>query len=47
MSFIVGITTTRLFIKALEDGLIRIAGTTENPYYSINNAILSRIRSIL
>lgn len=34
-------------LKALEDGLIRmIAGTTENPYYSINNAILSRIRSI-
>lgn len=34
-------------LKALEDGVIRFIGsTTENPYFSVNNAILSRVRSI-
>ena len=34
-------------LKALEDGVIRFIGsTTENPYFSINNAILSRVGSI-
>lgn len=34
-------------LKAIEDGIIRFIGsTTENPYFSINNAILSRVRSI-
>lgn len=34
-------------LKALEEGTIRFIGsTTENPYFSINNAILSRVRSI-
>jgi len=34
-------------LKALEDGVLRFIGsTTENPYFSINNAILSRVRSI-
>ncbi len=34
-------------LKALEEGVIRFIGsTTENPYFSINNAILSRIGSI-
>ena len=34
-------------LKAIEDGVIRFIGsTTENPYFSINNAILSRVRSI-
>ncbi|NCB44914.1 MAG: replication-associated recombination protein A, partial [Clostridia bacterium] len=34
-------------LKALEDGVIRFIGsTTENPYFAVNNAILSRVRSI-
>ena len=34
-------------LKALEDGVIHFIGsTTENPYFSINNAILSRVRNI-
>ncbi|MDR1778824.1 MAG: replication-associated recombination protein A [Clostridiales Family XIII bacterium] len=34
-------------LKALEDGVLRFIGsTTENPYFAINNAILSRVGSI-
>lgn len=34
-------------LKALEEGIIRFIGsTTENPYFSINNAIISRVRNI-
>jgi putative ATPase len=34
-------------LKALEDGVLRCIGsTTENPYFAINNAVLSRIGSI-
>ncbi len=34
-------------LKALEDGMIRFIGsTTENPYFSVNNAIISRVRNI-
>ena len=34
-------------LKALEEGGIKFIGsTTENPYFSINNAILSRVRNI-
>lgn len=34
-------------LAALEEGVIRFIGsTTENPYFSINNAILSRVRNI-
>ena len=34
-------------LKALEDGAIKFIGsTTENPYFAINNAVLSRVRSI-
>ena len=34
-------------LKALEDGVIKFIGsTTENPYFAINNAIISRVRSI-
>lgn len=34
-------------LKALEDGVIKFIGsTTENPYFSINNAVLSRVRHI-
>ena len=34
-------------LKALEDGVIKFIGsTTENPYFTINNAILSRVRNI-
>ncbi len=34
-------------LKALEEGVVRFIGsTTENPYFSINNAVLSRVRSI-
>lgn len=34
-------------LKALEDGVIKFIGsTTENPYFAINNAILSRVRNI-
>jgi len=34
-------------LKALEEGVIRFIGsTTENPYFSINNAIISRVRNI-
>lgn len=32
-------------LKALEEGVIRFIGsTTENPYFSINNAVISRVR---
>ena len=34
-------------LKALEDGAIRFIGsTTENPYFAVNNAVLSRVRNI-
>ncbi len=34
-------------LKALEEGTVRFIGsTTENPYFSVNNAVLSRVRSI-
>lgn len=34
-------------LKALEDGTVRFIGsTTENPYFAVNNAILSRVRAI-
>lgn len=34
-------------LKALEEGIIRFIGsTTENPYFSINNAVLSRVRAL-
>lgn len=34
-------------LKALEEGVVRFIGsTTENPYFSVNNAVLSRVRSI-
>ncbi len=34
-------------LKALEEGVLRFIGsTTENPYFAINNAVLSRVRSI-
>lgn len=34
-------------LKALEEGVIHFIGsTTENPYFSINNAVLSRVRNI-
>ncbi len=34
-------------LKALEDGVLSFIGsTTENPYFAINNAILSRVHSI-
>lgn len=34
-------------LKALEEGMIKFIGsTTENPYFSINNAVLSRVRNI-
>lgn len=34
-------------LKALEEGIIKFIGsTTENPYFSVNNAILSRVRNI-
>lgn len=34
-------------LKALEEGVINFIGsTTENPYFAINNAVLSRVRSI-
>lgn len=34
-------------LKALEEGVIKFIGsTTENPYFAVNNAILSRVRSI-
>lgn len=34
-------------LKSLEEGTIRLIGsTTENPYFSINNAILSRVRAL-
>jgi putative ATPase len=34
-------------LKALEEGVIRFIGsTTENPYFAVNNAVLSRVRSI-
>lgn len=34
-------------LKALEEGTVRFIGsTTENPYFAVNNAILSRVRSI-
>ena len=34
-------------LKALEEGTIKFIGsTTENPYFSINNAVISRVRNI-
>lgn len=34
-------------LKALEEGVLRFIGsTTENPYFAVNNAILSRVSSI-
>lgn len=34
-------------LKALEEGVIRFIGsTTENPYFAVNNAILSRVGSV-
>jgi putative ATPase len=34
-------------LKALEEGIIRFIGsTTENPYFAINNAVISRVRNI-
>lgn len=34
-------------LAALEEGTIRFIGsTTENPYFAVNNAVLSRVRSI-
>ncbi|XVG94895.1 replication-associated recombination protein A [Eubacteriales bacterium KG127] len=34
-------------LKALEEGIIKFIGsTTENPYFSINNAVISRVRNI-
>ena len=34
-------------LKALEDGVIRFIGsTTENPYFAVNNAVISRVRNI-
>lgn len=34
-------------LKALEEGVLRFIGsTTENPYFAVNNAIISRVRSI-
>jgi putative ATPase len=34
-------------LKALEDGVLRFIGsTTENPYFSINNAVLSRVGQV-
>lgn len=36
-----------VLLKALEDGILRFIGsTTENPYFAVNNAIISRVRSI-
>ncbi len=34
-------------LKALEEGIIRFIGsTTENPYFAVNNSVLSRVRAI-
>lgn len=34
-------------LQAIEEGVVRFIGsTTENPYFAINNAILSRVRAI-
>ena len=34
-------------LKALEEGVIKFIGsTTENPYFAINNAVLSRVRNV-
>lgn len=34
-------------LKALEDGVLKFIGsTTENPYFAINNAVLSRVRNV-
>ncbi|NLD19244.1 MAG: replication-associated recombination protein A [Clostridiales bacterium] len=34
-------------LKALEEGTVKFIGsTTENPYFSVNNAIISRVRNI-
>lgn len=34
-------------LKALEEGIIRFIGsTTENPYFAVNNAVISRVRNI-
>ncbi len=35
------------FSRLLEEGVIKFIGsTTENPYFSVNNAIISRVRNI-
>ncbi len=34
-------------LKAIEEGVVKFIGsTTENPYFSVNNAIISRVRNI-
>lgn len=34
-------------LQALEDGVLKFIGsTTENPYFAINNAVLSRVRNV-
>ena len=34
-------------LKALEEGVIKFIGsTTENPYFAVNNAVISRVRNI-
>lgn len=34
-------------LKALEEGVLRFIGsTTENPYFAVNNAVISRVRNI-
>ena len=34
-------------LKALEEGIIKFIGsTTENPYFAVNNAVISRVRNI-
>lgn len=34
-------------LKALEEGFVKFIGsTTENPYFAVNNAVLSRVRAI-
>ena len=34
-------------LQAIEEGIVRFIGsTTENPYFSVNNAILSRVRAV-
>ena len=33
-------------LKSLEEGVIKFIGSTENPYFAVNNAVLSRVRNI-